>query len=203
MDASPGTNIFSKGASAATYARAWATLALLIACLEPFAWAQDQETTLKGWYAQVADSTCSQEGTNSPSQSQPKKEPERIYGVVPAYSLTDARNAPPLTSREKFKLFIRRLGLAGFFLACLLIIFGVLAATDALKRNAPIGRTHNCFTCSTLRTFWFLASSFISRFATAWTRPRTSASSISGPLRCSVPPSRACRSRFYFRALPL
>lgn len=39
----------------------------------------------------------------------------------------------------------RRLGLAGFFLACLLMIFGVLAATDALKRNGPIGRNPQLF----------------------------------------------------------
>jgi len=39
----------------------------------------------------------------------------------------------------------RRLGLAGFFLGCLLIILGVLAATDALNRNAPIGRNPQLF----------------------------------------------------------
>jgi hypothetical protein len=39
-------------------------------------------------------------------REQSKKEPERIYGVVPAYSITDARNLPPLKSGEKFKLFV-------------------------------------------------------------------------------------------------
>lgn len=39
----------------------------------------------------------------------------------------------------------RRLGVAGFFLGCLLIILGVLAATDALNRNAPIGRNPQLF----------------------------------------------------------
>jgi len=34
----------------------------------------------------------------------------------------------------------RRLGIAGFLLACLMVILGVLAATDALARNAPLGR---------------------------------------------------------------
>lgn len=39
----------------------------------------------------------------------------------------------------------RRLGLAGFFLGCLLIILGVSAATDALHRNSPVGRNPRLF----------------------------------------------------------
>ena len=39
----------------------------------------------------------------------------------------------------------RRLGLAGFFLGCLMIVLGVAAATDALARNAPSGRDPQMF----------------------------------------------------------
>lgn len=40
-------------------------------------------------------------------RGQSKTETERIYGVVPAYSIVNARNLPPLKSGEKFKLFAR------------------------------------------------------------------------------------------------
>lgn len=39
----------------------------------------------------------------------------------------------------------RRLGLAGFFLACLMLVLGLVAATDALARNAPVGRDPHMF----------------------------------------------------------
>jgi FtsH-binding integral membrane protein len=39
----------------------------------------------------------------------------------------------------------RRLGIAGFLLACLMVFLGVLAATDALVRSAPLGRDAKAF----------------------------------------------------------
>lgn len=39
----------------------------------------------------------------------------------------------------------RRLGLAGFFLACLMVIVGVLAATDLLVREGPLGTDAKSF----------------------------------------------------------
>jgi hypothetical protein len=39
----------------------------------------------------------------------------------------------------------QRLGMAGFFLGCLMIVLGVLAATDALARGAPAGRDPQMF----------------------------------------------------------
>jgi FtsH-binding integral membrane protein len=39
----------------------------------------------------------------------------------------------------------RRLGLAGFFLGCLMVVLGVAAATDALSRGAPAGRDPQMF----------------------------------------------------------
>jgi hypothetical protein len=54
---------------------------------------------------QVQSAPASQEPIGSP-QSETEKKPERIFGVVPAYSITDAQNAPPLTSKQKFHLFV-------------------------------------------------------------------------------------------------
>src|SRR5438876_7381331 len=39
----------------------------------------------------------------------------------------------------------RRLGIAGFLLACLMVILGILAATDALVRQFPPGRDPKAF----------------------------------------------------------
>jgi len=73
---------------------------LSVASPQPMAWAQSQETALPNRSAQVP------QGAKNSSQAQSEKEPERIFGIVPAYSITNARNAPPLTSKEKFKLFV-------------------------------------------------------------------------------------------------
>jgi hypothetical protein len=75
---------------------ACAWLMLSVASPQPMAWAQSQETALPDRSAQVP------QGAKNSSQAQS----ERIFGIVPAYSITDARNAPPLTSKEKFKLFV-------------------------------------------------------------------------------------------------
>jgi hypothetical protein len=79
---------------------ACAWLMLSVASPQPMAWAQSQETALPDRSAQVP------QGAKNSSQAQSEKESERIFGIVPAYSITDARNAPPLTSKEKFKLFV-------------------------------------------------------------------------------------------------
>ncbi len=43
----------------------------------------------------------------------------------------------------------RKLGIAGFLLACLMVILGVLAATDSLRRGTgPTGLMHNFSTSS-------------------------------------------------------
>jgi hypothetical protein len=39
----------------------------------------------------------------------------------------------------------RRLGVAGFFLGCLMMVLGVVAATDALARGSPAGRDPQLF----------------------------------------------------------
>ena len=87
------------------YARARIVFALLFACLQLLDFAQAQETTSPNHSPQVRGENPSPEAKSS-SQSQEKKEPERIFGVVPAYTITDERNAPSLKSKEKFHLFV-------------------------------------------------------------------------------------------------
>jgi hypothetical protein len=87
------------------YVQAWIWLVLLVASWPSSTWAQVQQTALpdgapQGQVAPSQAAKCSY-------QPQSKKESERIFGVVPTYSITDAQNAPPLKSKEKFQLFVK------------------------------------------------------------------------------------------------
>ena len=85
-----------------SYALGMAWTALVVAS-QSLAWGQGQEPADRP--SQVQGAPPSQDAKSSP-EPQSKKEPERIFGVVPAYSITDAQNAPPLTSKKKFHLFV-------------------------------------------------------------------------------------------------
>ena len=52
------------------------------------------------------DAVQLQSSSNAPgvSPQSSSKSSERIFGVVPAYSITDAQNAPPLTPRKKIRI---------------------------------------------------------------------------------------------------
>jgi len=52
-----------------------------------------------------AQTTTPSANTSTPSQTQDNSS-QRIFGVVPAYNITDAQNAPSLTSAQKFGLFV-------------------------------------------------------------------------------------------------
>jgi hypothetical protein len=82
-----------------------ALLALLVGSSQLIACAQEQEAERLNSSLQGQAATSSQTPDSSPP-SQEEKKPERIFGVVPAYSITDAQNAPPLTSKQKFHLFV-------------------------------------------------------------------------------------------------
>jgi hypothetical protein len=82
---------------------AWIALALLLASPQSLVWAQNQETTSLTSSDQIAP-PFQEANPSSPPPS--KKQSERMFGVVPAYSITDARNAPPLKRKEKLKLFV-------------------------------------------------------------------------------------------------
>jgi hypothetical protein len=87
-----------------------------------------------GSVAQGASAPQPQASSTSPptdrSSSQPKsKSSERIFGVVPAYNITDARNAPPLTPTQKFELFTKGT-LDPFPVAAYAVQAGVSQASD-------------------------------------------------------------------------
>ena len=53
--------------------------------------------------------TSTQSTTNSASQKQVEKQEQsrRVLGVVPQFSVTSRHDAPPMTTAEKFKLFVK------------------------------------------------------------------------------------------------
>jgi len=55
---------------------------------------------------QQASAAGSQRATDSSADSQSKSE-NRIFGIVPAYSITDAHKLPALKNKDKFQLFVR------------------------------------------------------------------------------------------------
>jgi len=88
-----------------SYGQVLARSALILVAFQPLAWAQGQELkpTCTSYEAQEKPSSPE---VQRPPEASSKKESERIFGVVPAYSITDAKNSPPLTSKDKFHLFV-------------------------------------------------------------------------------------------------
>jgi hypothetical protein len=67
-------------------------------------WAQcENQNAVLHTDVSMADPTQS-DGSSTPEA---KKKSERIFGVVPTYTITDARSAPPLTPKQKFGLFVK------------------------------------------------------------------------------------------------
>jgi hypothetical protein len=81
-------------------------LLLLAFCGSSPLWAQcggqNQESALRKDVS-VIDRPQS---VGAPVPEEKKKSSDRIFGVVPTYTITDARSAPPLTSKQKFGLFV-------------------------------------------------------------------------------------------------
>jgi hypothetical protein len=72
----------------------------------------------------------------------------------------------------------RRLGMAGFLLACLMVIVGVLAATDSLVREAgPAGRDAKFFYIVPLTDMLIFATLVVLACRARFNPPQTSASS--------------------------
>ena len=80
---------------------------IMLTAFQPLAWGQEQALDLAATSTQVQEKPSRQEEGQSPPESKSKKESERIFGVVPAFSITDAKNLPPLKSKDKFNLFVR------------------------------------------------------------------------------------------------
>lgn len=89
-----------------SYVQALAWTALSLVAFQHLACGQGQESAPSDTTSQVQEKPSSQEG-QGPPESKSKKESEKIFGVVPAYSITDAKNSPPLKSKDKFNLFVR------------------------------------------------------------------------------------------------
>jgi hypothetical protein len=77
----------------------------------------------------AAELQSSSNAPSSPTQSGSKSS-ERIFGVVPAYNISDAQNAPPLTQGAKFKLFVKGT-LDPFPFAAYALQAGVSQASDS------------------------------------------------------------------------
>jgi hypothetical protein len=106
----------------------WPCFFVLVACPASLLCAQAQELARQG------DPLPSQ--SQSPSgqtEAAPKPKPdgksERIFGIVPAYTITDARNAPALKPSEKFKLFYQT-SLDPFPIGAYAVQAGISQATD-------------------------------------------------------------------------
>jgi hypothetical protein len=78
----------------------------------------------------------------------------------------------------------RRLGIAGFVLACVMVVLGVWAATDSLVREAgPAGRDVQLFYIVPLSSMLLFGTLIVFAFGRELIRLRTSASSLLRPCR--------------------
>jgi hypothetical protein len=110
--------------------RSLAAWPLLLVCSAPLLmWGQSEGMgpRVSSPQLQVPQSSSS-ESNPSPSQSKSKSS-ERIFGIVPAYNITDVRNAPPLTPSQKFGLFAKG-ALDPFPVVAYSLQAGVSQATD-------------------------------------------------------------------------
>jgi hypothetical protein len=78
-------------------------LAVLVASLGSLLCARAQDLPPHGDSPRNQSQNPAQKEAAPMSESEGKS--ERIFGIVPAYTISDARNAPPLKSSAKFKLF--------------------------------------------------------------------------------------------------
>jgi hypothetical protein len=80
-------------------------LLFLVVCSAPlFVWGQSEGVGEGRSTREVSPSSPNPASSSTQSKS---RSSERIFGVVPAYSISDARSAPPLTARQKFGLFAK------------------------------------------------------------------------------------------------
>jgi hypothetical protein len=104
-------------------------LLFLTFCESSALWAQcggqNQEPALR----KDVSVTDGPQSVASPVPEEKKKSSERIFGVVPTYTITDARSAPPLTRKQKFGLFAKGT-LDPFPVAVYLLQAGISQARD-------------------------------------------------------------------------
>ena len=125
---SSGTRIRKHRASNCVSRWLVAWLLLLVCSTPPVLWGQSERVGQSASTPQNQAPPSSSNVGTSPPQSK-NKSPERIYGVVPAYTITDARDAPALTPKEKFELFAKGT-LDPFPYAAYALQAGISQATD-------------------------------------------------------------------------
>lgn len=76
--------------------------ALLLGLLQSSVFAQVQKPV-----SLISSSERRAQQSKDRRQPESTKESKRIFGVVPAYSITDAQDALPLTDKDKFGLFVK------------------------------------------------------------------------------------------------
>ena len=103
-----------------------ASLVLLVCSAPLLIWGQTEN--VGGSNPQLQAPASSSNASPSAPQSKHKSS-ERIFGVVPAYNITDARSAPPLTPKQKFGLFAKGT-LDPFPVAAYAVQAGVSQASD-------------------------------------------------------------------------
>jgi hypothetical protein len=110
--------------------RSLAPWLLLLVCSGPLLiWGQLEGVGQPSSTPQLQEPPSSS-SAGSPVPAQPKnKSSERIFGIVPAYNITDARSAPPLTASQKFGLFAKG-AVDPFPVAAYAVQAGVSQATD-------------------------------------------------------------------------
>jgi hypothetical protein len=65
----------------------------------------DQNTTAPS-ASQISDKSSSQNDSR-PNQQAKGGDDQRIFGIMPSYSITNSKDAAPLTARGKFKIFVQ------------------------------------------------------------------------------------------------
>src|SRR5215469_3211593 len=93
--------------AATRISRSLAAWLLSASCSVPTMWAQSDGCDRRaGRQESQAQTSAPSANTSTTSQTQDNSS-KRIFGVVPAYNITDAQNAPSLTSAQKFGLFVK------------------------------------------------------------------------------------------------
>jgi hypothetical protein len=103
---------------------------LLLICSAPLLiWGQSDGVAQRASTSQLQVSPSSSNADSTEAPESKSNSSERIFGIVPAYNITDARNAPPLTADQKFGLFAKA-ALDPFPVAAYAVQAGVSQATD-------------------------------------------------------------------------
>jgi hypothetical protein len=101
-----------------------------VICLAPvLIWGQSEDVGRRASTPQLQVSPSSSNAGSCSAPESKSKSSERIFGVVPAYTITDARNAPALTAGQKFGLFAKG-ALDPFPVAAYAVQAGVSQATN-------------------------------------------------------------------------